>query len=64
MKKCRKCGNYYDLENNSWWDEKGLVSTKLSSCPSCGYVQIVKYGDYLLKTNTNKYNLNKDQRYY
>lgn len=65
MIKCSTCKNKFVLDsNNTWWDEKGTYSVKLTSCPYCNTVRVVKYGDRIINSGTPGYNLNKDQRYY
>ena len=45
---------YYQEE--TWWDEKGMSSVKLTKCPYCGCIQSIKYGTL--------HDVNKDERYY
>ena len=56
-KTCNKCKEdfiYYQEE--TWWDEKGMSSVKLTKCPYCGCIQSIKYGTL--------HDVNKDERYY
>ncbi len=57
--KCGKCKSEFVLnESDQWFDEKGFTSTKLTHCPYCGSINVVKY-------YKNEFeNLNDDPRYY
>ncbi len=55
-KKCVKCGNEFEYsQDETWWNENGMSSTKLVKCP-CGCIQAIKYGKL--------HDVNKDSRYY
>lgn len=57
IKKCIKCNEYFSYtQEDTWWDENGMSSTKLVKCPYCNCVQAIKYGKLQ--------DLNNDERYY
>lgn len=54
---CSSCGGFKVQPENVWFDEKGYgYSTKLTKCPHCGKVVILKYQeDYgFSKINTDR----------
>ena len=57
---CKSCGGFKVQPENVWFDEKGFgYSTKLTKCPHCNKIIILKHiEDY----NFNK--LNTDRRLY
>ena len=57
---CKSCGEFKVQPENVWFDEHGYgYSTKLTRCPHCGKVVVVKYiEDYGFS------NLNTDRRLY
>jgi len=57
-KKCIKCEEKFDfnLNEDSYWDYKGVTPTKLVKCPHCNCIQAIRY----IKVE----NVNYDERYY
>lgn len=57
---CKKCNKQFHFENDTtYWNDSGLgYSTKITECPNCGTVNVIKYiEDKGLYVNT-------DPRYY
>lgn len=55
-KKCVKCGETFEYtQEDCWWNENGMSSTKLVKC-TCGCIQAVEYEDF--------HDVNNDIRYY
>lgn len=56
---CSRCGGFKVKPDNIWFDEQGYgYSTKLTQCPHCGKIVILKHiEDYGL-------NVNSDRRFY
>lgn len=52
--KCKDDFTYYDKDTK--WDENGMSSVKLVTCPYCKCVQAIKYGKI--------HDVNNDERYY
>lgn len=53
---CGKCKIDFDPNKNAWWNEDGISgSVKLTKCPQCNKIKILKYvpdsfcRDYILK---------------
>jgi transposase-like protein len=46
---CKHCGRSFSLQDKgveSWWDNNGMSSVKLCSCPECKRINIIKYEIY------------------
>lgn len=58
--RCIQCNAEYESTDElTYWDESGSnYSTKLSKCPCCGQLNIVKY------RVDSGYDLNNDERWY
>lgn len=64
---CKKCKTEFSFTSeDTWWDEKGFsYSTKLTRCPECGCINVVKHvEDYGADVNVDErfYTYNKKHR--
>ena len=58
-KKCTKCKeNFIYLPDEVQWREFGTYSAKITTCPYCGSVQIIKY------ENAFGLDVNNDDKFY
>lgn len=56
---CKKCDSLFQLmPDNVWWVEQGMYSEKVTKCPECGCINVVKYQDGFNQ------NPNLDERYF
>lgn len=57
---CIQCGKKISVDkNDGWWNDSGYgYSTKLTKCPDCGQLNIVKY------QIDDGFDVNKDERWY
>ena len=54
---CKKCGEDFIFKpNETFWDEKGTFSVKLTKCRNCGCPNVIK--------TEREHNVNFDKRYY
>ena len=57
--KCKSCKlNFSYDKTKCYWDEKGLVSTKLTKCLNCGLPVVVSYWE------DPNLDVNSDRRFY
>ena len=43
---CKKCDtNFIFKADEAWWIEQGTYSEKVTKCPECGCVNVIKYID-------------------
>lgn len=40
---CGKCKIDFDEDKYSYWDESSSASVKLTKCPECGKIKVMKY---------------------
>lgn len=40
---CGKCKRSFDENKYVWWDESSTASVKLTKCPQCNKIKILKY---------------------
>lgn len=55
--KCKKCSLYFQPEK-IWWVEQGMYSEKVTKCPHCECINVIKYQDGFNQ------NPNWDDRYF
>ena len=56
---CKKCKESFIFKSDeSWWIEQGTYSEKVTKCPHCGCINVVKYQDGFNQ------NPNFDRRYF
>lgn len=58
--KCKKCDTEFVFKpEDVWWNDKGsMYSAKLTKCPECGCINVIRYKE------DRGFNLNYDSRYY
>lgn len=56
---CEKChDNFVYFPDETFWDEKSGYSTKLTKCPSCGCINVIK------RSRDYGVDVNRDLRFY